>query len=69
MGNFIMLNLFVAILLSNFMEARNSIELDIMQNKMELKEKKKQYYLNMNTDNIEAHYEAEMADKKKTKTM
>jgi len=41
----------------------------MLQIKLDIKKKKKQQYLNMNTDTIEAHYEAEMAEKKKTKSM
>lgn len=50
-----MLNLFIAILLGNFMEARNSIEHDIMIVKLIKKRNMRQLYMSLNTDTIEAH--------------
>lgn len=49
------------------MEARNSIEHDLMLVKLDKKRILRQYYMNLNTDSIEAHYEAEMQDKTNTK--
>jgi len=49
------------------MEARNSIEKDIMIVKLIKKRMMRQLYMSLNTDTIEAHYEAEMQDKTSTK--
>lgn len=49
-GNFIMLSLFLAILLGNFMEVREGIELERLRVKRDAKQHLKDLMLSRNTD-------------------
>jgi len=54
-GNFIMLSLFLAILLGNFMEVREGIELERLRVKRDAKQHLKDLMLSRNTDYVSAH--------------
>jgi len=56
-GNFVMLNLFLAILLGNFDDARASIEEERIKKKKEERKHLMGTYTAHNQDKIEEHYE------------